>query len=351
MDETNQVQPEEKLLDERLCVNCQERRFEGEYKTKLCYDCRQAFINYPIPKWIWAFGGGILVIMLIGMFRMPLYFSSAIHLSRAEKAMDEKLYQTAQNELKQVVEAFPDNTEANAKLFIASGRNLDMLLFSKTYDNIIGKNFEDQTLLKEVEGVMAFVQSIYPKDTMLNIKVDMVKDSSAFLLTLFDTYKNNEDYLVAGVAVSNCLYDLKDYEATEKVLEEVLKVQNNFYPALSLLAATKRNLKKFDEAIAVCDKMMEENKEDINALSQKTRIEIKRKNDKQASFYATQAVKINPESIVAMEAQAMVNYFTGKKAESINLLTAIQQKEKATGDDSTISSRLRLVINGTTNYR
>lgn len=107
---------------------------------------------------------------------------------------------------------------------------------------------------------------------------------------------------------------------------------------------------KFDEATAVCNQLLEKNKEDVTVIAQKARIELKRKDDKQAAIYADEAVSIDPNSLYALEAKAMVAYYTNHKEESMQILTTIKQKEMESGDN-TISNRLLPILNGTEHYR
>ncbi len=352
-DETPVSQQDETtdLLNESLCLNCKARPFAEGSKTRICDDCRQIFIKYPIPKWIWIFTGIILLVMVIGLTRMPKYFSAAVHLGRGEKAMEEQRYYTAQKELEMAAEIFPENIEINAKLFIASAKNINYPLISKSYNQIVDRNFEDAELLAQVQLMASTLQNYNAADTNIVNRINTLKDSVALLVHEFETLSpDNEDYLIAGAMIGNHLYDLEKYAEAEKVLNTVLEKNDSYYHALSLLSAVKRNMGKFDEAIALCDRLLEKNKEDVTVLAQKARIELKRKDDKQAAVYADEALSIDPTSLYALEAKAMVAYYLNHKDESKQILNTIRQKEIESGD-TTITNRLQLILNGTESYR
>src|SRR5436305_11145102 len=102
------------------CVACGNSQTLEEHPTRLCADCRQKFINYPFPKWIWLFGGGVLVIVIISLFTLPRNLAIGIALEKGKKAAHDHNYVTAEREFKKVVAKVPTYTEGNAQLMIAS---------------------------------------------------------------------------------------------------------------------------------------------------------------------------------------------------------------------------------------
>src|SRR6218665_2194258 len=169
------------LADTGLCTSCGKNPPEAGNKNRLCGACRQKFIRYPIPVWIWIFAGAVLLLMLISLVRVPAYYSAALHLGRAEKAMDDRRYVTAQRELQQALAVFPYNSEMNGKLLIASGHNFDFATFSGAYNKIAAHNFTDKALLSEMEAMVVSLQSFFPKDSSLAGKIAMIQDSSALI--------------------------------------------------------------------------------------------------------------------------------------------------------------------------
>lgn len=346
------IEQTEKPIDERLCINCQKNRFELNYPTKLCIDCREQFINFPIPKWIWGFAIGILIVMIMGLLRMPPYLKTAMYLSKAEKAMDNKQYLTAQRELMNALSQFPENVEVNGKLIIASAKNLEFNRMWFAYNNILNKTIEDKELVFEIEGALQHVQTYFPLDTLINTRLNQLKDTAFILVNFYDTLKieHNQDLLMAGASIANRLYDINEFGKAIAILKDILSKDPNYYPALSLLSACYRNTGNYDDGIKACDQMLNINKEDLGAISQKARIELKRKNDAKAAEYAKEAMTIDPENISALEAKAMVEFFSNKKSDCLKTFAIIQKKESETGSNK-ITNRLQDIINGKVIYR
>lgn len=338
-------------IDSSLCVHCKKNKFEESSTTKICNECREQFIKYPIPKWIWGFAIGIILLMIVGMFRMPKYFGAAYHLSKAEKAIENRAFLTAQNELLQITEDVPDNVEVNGNLLIAAAYNNNYALAGFAFQKLEGKEIKDNDLFLKIQSAMTLVESYFPVDTSVYRKIALAKDSVNDLKQIynFSVVKDNIDQNIVGVYVANKLYDLELYKDAESILNKVLLKNPDFYPAISLMCAVKRNSGKYDDAIAFCDQLLVLNNEDVNAYAQKAKVEIKRKDDAKAAENISKALAIDSTNTYAMEALALLNYYTNKKAESLKIFKTIQQIEM--GGDTTITCRLRQYINGIKNYR
>lgn len=354
MEEQDHIVPTdmpEEAIDPTICFNCKSKPFEEGFPTKLCADCRAHFIKYPIPKWIWIFAAAILIIMIIGMIRMPKYVSAAYHLSKAEKAIEHKQFLTAQRELIIVFEKFPDNLDVNANLLIAAAHNHNFVLSSVAYHRIEGKEIKDDELFKNLQSSIELVGADFPEDTTLINRIIAHKDSTEAMMNIYDhlAFKDNVDQNVAGVYIASMLYDRELYTEADKLLSKVLLNRTGYYPALTMLASVKRSLKEYDMAIAICDRLLDENTEDVSVIAQKSRIELKRNQDDKAAEYAAQAMRINPEDTYALEAQAMVDYYANRKAECTKLIAKIKVIEE--GGDHVISNRLEQIITGKISYR
>ena len=338
-------------INESLCLNCQARPYVEGHSTKLCAECRVKLINFPIPKWIWIFTGIIVLMMLWGMVRMPLYLGTALHLGRAEKAMNQKHYVTALHELEKVIAHFPQNTECLTRIVICNARNMEFDKMSVALSALEGKKIEDKDLYNEVQNTINKMSLYYETDTLLARRINDAFDSAQALLAIYSEIANDKSDAanLGAVMIASNLYDLNNYSEAEKIINAVLANNASCYPALTLQIAVKRNLRKFDEAVALCDKMLEENKENVNALCQRARVELKRGNDAVAARYATQAMQLVPENTVVLETKALVEYLAGHKEESMLLFKKIKTLE--TPGDTVISTRLAVILSGQEKYR
>lgn len=351
MEENTPSAVQETELNESLCVNCQVNPFEAGHPINLCASCRTSLINYPIPKWIKIFAICLGVVIVVSIIRTQFYISAAIDLGKSEKAIENKEYLTAKRELAKVLKKFPNDLKANAEMIIASAYSFDRVAAGTAFDKIVDKQIDDDDLYNEVETAIKFLSYLSVKDTIMMKKIDELSKSKEGLLKVYHELKTNgnaDNQLKFGVA--NYLYDLNEYGESEKVAKDILANEPTNYPALGLLSAIKRETGLYDQAIKYCDEMLTINKQDIFAITQKARVELKRKHDSQAAIYAAMAMKLDPQSDSALEAMAMVDYFAGRKKESLARLAVIGVHSSQTGD-STIFNRLTPIINGSTIYR
>ena len=341
----------EDIVNLNLCVNCKKNKFEEGYATRICSECREHLVKFPIPKWIWIFATCVIVLMVIGMIRMPKYFGAAYHLSKAENAIENHAFHTAQKELTLILDDIPDNVDVNGNLFITAAYNNNYPLAIYAYQKLEGKEIKDNDLLARIELAMKLVESNFPIDTTIYSKIALAKDSVEDLKQIYNymVVKDNLDQNIVGVLIASRLYDLEFYKDAEQILEKILLKNPNFYSAITLMSSVKRNQGMYDRAIDYCDQLLELNSEDVIAFAQKAKIEIKRKDDFKAALYISKALAIDSVNISALEAKFLLNLCLNKKDESMKLFHNIQKME--VGGDTSVTERLRAYNNGNKNYR
>ncbi len=337
--------------DPNVCVNCRIEPALDGYLSKLCSTCRERFIRYPIPKWIYGFGAGVLVIMLFSMAQLPRYMGAAADFARAESAIESHNYVTAQREIEKVLRKLPSFKLAKAYMLIACCYNKELEKAGGIYAELEHQTLDDD-VVGRINTAVAFLSDMVPQDTTFSDRLMAAKkDSVPGLRKLFhelDTaYANDKNVL--QYLVADAVYDMKDYVACKAMLDTILSREPDYYLALSLLAPVHRNLGKYDEAIADCNKLLEINHEDVGTISQMSRIELKRKHDKEAASYAERAYAIDSKDISAMEAMAMVAWFAGKKQECEQMLARIKNEEA--DSELIVYNRVLRVVNGTESYR
>lgn len=293
-----------------------------------------------------------MVVIIISLFRTSTYISAAIHLGKAEKAIENKLFVTAQREIGLVLKDFPNDLISNSNMIIASSYNLDPAAAGAAYDKVANKPMENEKLLAEANKAMEYITKALPEDSVTMKKIVSASGNKEDLMKIYNSFSGltNPANEILKVHIANYLYDLKDDDHAISIVTDILKNDPGFCPALSLMSALKRNHGKYEEALACCNKMLNINKEDVYAISQKARIELKRKRDKQAAAYANEAIRINADNDYALEAKAMVEYFGGRKKESLATLNVIKMHESFSGD-STVSKRLSGILDGSIIYR
>jgi tetratricopeptide (TPR) repeat protein len=349
MEESNEPR-DEKELNPNLCVNCQQVKYEEAYTFKLCTECRTSLVNFPIPKWIYGTAAVLMIIIIIGIARTPGNFMAAMSLSRGEKALEEHRYKTAERELKQTLDLVPNSLLAEVNLMIVYAYTLDQQKFIPIFQKIGEKDIEDKELYGRVTDALNYYGSIYSIDTSFYTRLQQAGNSVPLIESTLDSNMKNfpNDYASIFLAADK-LYDLGEYGKSGKLLVDILKERENYRPALQLLIAIKRNEKKCDSAMTCCDRLLALNVEDESTIAQKAKIELKRKNDKQAVEYVKMAMDIDSNSVYSLEAKAMVQYFSDDRTGSNLTLNKIIALESA--ENHVVSERVSKIITGKEIYR
>ncbi len=351
MDDNHDVSPTQP--DQQICSNCrQEPALEG-YPNPFCANCRNNFIKYPIPKWIYGFGAIILLVMALSIIRIPPYIHTAIEFGKAQNAMKAHKYFTAQNHLKTVLQNAPAFNNGKASMFIAAAYNFDVDVARQMFTEINGVNVDiDEDLETEARTAMNFVSAMLANDTTIGDRLEAAsKDNSAGLLRLFQEVDSSaidiDTKLMSEYRIADRFYDWQNFDSCKLILNRILLVSPTHYAALQLMAATDRHLKLFDEGLAYCDKILQLNRENVNAIFLKARIELVRKNFTKAAAYRKEIATIAPGNIGCLEIDAVLAQSAGDNAKAKTLLAQIK-----TIDDSEqmIYKRMDSVINGNAPY-
>ena len=339
--------------DSSACLGCGNPNSESGYATKLCTDCRNKYSKYPIPKWILFFASVVGVLVLSGFANIYKPLMASIHLTRSIKAQQSRKYKTAAAEIDKTLALYPESVEANARAIIYYYNIPDPQKMGRYYLKIEHKHSEDKKLITEVKEALDGYAQFIPKDTALISKVQSLPlDSTAAFEEVMRNYLAHDSLDMAATSLfADRLYDMKQYERAETLLSHALVFRPDYYPAQILLCSTKRQLGKYDEALKICDKLLELNLENTAVISQKARIELKRKNDAAAARYVKQAMDIDKNDINVLETLAMLDYYSNKMAESQKLLAQIKTIEQQDQYGDFVSIRLQNFLSGKDPFR
>ncbi len=320
----------EQPINEESCANCGSHAVLKDYPTKLCADCRQAFIKFPIPKWILGFAGGILLIVLYSMIKLPANLALGIHFEKGKKAMAENKYLTAESELAKVVDKAPNYTEAKCLLAIAAFHNQDFFVENEMFQQLKGVDLKDDALLASANEVIKEMDGYIPSDSMnlllakYNNNSDSIPDA---ILEKFISAYPSELYPVQLYASS--LFNRNVYKKSDSLAQIALTMEPDFMPAISLRAGTLRYLKQYDSAIYFNNLLLAQNVESVYAISSKARTLLMQKKDAEALKTALEAQKLKQSDGYNLATLAIIYHLTGKLKERDAIVSQTQNDSLA----------------------
>ena len=312
------------------CANCGNLNVVPGYPTPLCDECRQLFIKYPLPLWVKMFAAGILLVMLFSWYTFPKNFSLGIHLENGKKAEKAGKYLTAQREYEAVLQKVPGNTEAEARLMKVSFYNEDFEIFTGMAEKLAGRSFEDDELLESLNDLVDRFTGYYPDDSLQQIILSNKLHAAPMEDTVLLNYLSlNRDiygmYYYAGVC-----FDKENYTTCDSVLNLILQDDENYIPALRLLATSQREQGQPELSIQTCNHMLAINRENAYAIASLARNYLKQKKDKEALQLALQSVETNKNEPYAIATLVLAYHFNNEQAKRDELI----RLAKVSGDST-----------------
>lgn len=327
------------------CSSCGEELSGMEGKVPLCPSCRSKFINYPIPKWIKAFGLGILLLLIISLVSLPGQISTGIHLKRGIKAANEHRFVTAQKELQQVANREPHYTEAQCRLLIAAFYNSDFSTVASCYRKLENEEVEDEELFQNLIQVLNRMGTLVPTDSfavMLDKKPQGLTEAD---YTDYFARNPHDAFALAGFA--QFLFDQNKFAAADSVLNTVLKDNPYHYTALAIKAPLKRERQQFDSSYYFIDQMLALNREDAFALASKARTLLKQHKDNEAFKMARQSLDVSPSSAYGLATMALIYHYRNDISKRDALMARAQKDSSLTESFSYVNN----IVSGKEKFR
>ncbi|HSC40307.1 MAG TPA: hypothetical protein VLD19_20630 [Chitinophagaceae bacterium] len=292
------------------CANCAAPDVLDGYPTRLCASCRDTFVKFPIPKWLWLFAGAIGVIVLFSLFTLPKNISTGIALEKGKKAERAHRYVTAQREFAKVVNAVPGYTEGHAHMMIASFYNDDYSSFLQTYKALQNVQIEDKELFARLQDISDKAINNFPGDSMrqLTAPYDSAGTTLPESILLRYIQRHGED-LYAKEQYAFLLMGRNDYRGVDSIAATMLAVDETFDVALFLRSVGQREMGHYDTSLYYCDQLLNINRESSKALASKARTLLKMKDDKEALKIALRACSLNENDSYAIATLAVAFHF------------------------------------------
>ncbi|MFD0794328.1 tetratricopeptide repeat protein [Mucilaginibacter litoreus] len=274
------------------CKNCNDLDVVHGYPILLCANCRNKFINYPIPLWVRLFGAGICLILVISLIWLPANFTAAIAISRAEKAEKNKDYITEQHELEKAFKTAPNSSDVLEHLMIASFYNDDFETLSDASAKLGNRPIEDSVMLNKLNYIITQSRLYAPSDTFnivfKNYAAKKIPDS-----TLARYVKHNPFDIYASYLLASTYDETKQYELADPLLSHILDIDSEYIPAIYYKTKVKRALNQIDSSLFYCNRILQLNHQSVYGLAAKARTLLKTGNLQEGLKLAQQSHDLN----------------------------------------------------------
>ena len=336
---------------EHACQNCGHDEPETHYDFKLCTNCRNELSNLQIPKWLQLTAGGVLLALVLSIFIGWGSFMTFITYKKAEKAFDEKKFETAARYYSQVkAKDYEMDLEVNSKRLLCYYHNFNIDSCSTMLNYLSQKSYEDMDLFGEVESTSGNLSLYFstPADSLTVPLEQIPTDSLVQRQILVENYLKKDSLSLAAIyLLGDIYYDEKEFDKAVKMLEPKAQQYPEFQSIPSLLIACYRELKQYDKAIEWSNNLLMQNQESVIAYAALSKVELKRKNDSKAMEYASMAYSIDSTHYLSLSTMALATHFNNKKKASEEYF----HRYESVASDQTSVKYYRDLVSPTSNWR
>lgn len=321
--------------DSSLCRNCNTNPIVEGFPNPLCESCRNKFIHFPIPVWVKGFGAGVLILVVIGLISFPKQIITGIHMKRAEAAIAEKRYLTAENELRKVMVAAPEMKNAKSKMLIASFYTMDLPTLVAMVNGLKGVSFEEGSNINTLNGLVADAGNFFPSDSLnrllsQNPAPPGIQDS----FRLYVIQHPYEPYAVSGYV--SMFSEKERLSWCDSILHEMLNAAPGYMPGIMAAVSIARMQRRYDSALNYCQQLLSINKEFPYAIASEARISMARGKFSEGIELAKKACALDATDGFSEATLALGYHLNHQSAERDQLI-------KRTSSDSSISSYMEFV--------
>lgn len=257
--------------DNSGCIECGHSIVLEGYPNKLCAECRQKYIKFPIPLWVKGFGIGVLVLVIISFVLNNRIYQIHRLMNKGDKLVSDQKYYSASSYFQKAIKRDSNNVKAHAMNMLCNyynGKDQDMIA---DYMWLIDRNLKDDDVPKETLIIPNIIMETYPYDSLgfELVRIDSMHEVKLMSLEkYFATHPaNNVKYYLA-----NEYFDADLFTKCDTLLNELLEDNPSNISYQSLKVALLRRQGKFEEANKICDHLLKDNKESYVAYVMKAKI-------------------------------------------------------------------------------
>lgn len=316
------------------CTSCNKYLSYGinAEKEKLCNECREKFIKYPIPKWLIIAGVLIMVIVNIQLFNsFPSGYTYRKLISHGAEAYAEKGYASAIKYYEEVDDGIELSTSDYCKLFIAYVRQYEYEKAGYILDEkIYGKEIKSDVLYRTVDNTYNEMSDYYDVSERFVMEYEKIMNAEpeeqVEILEAF--IKGHPKEYFAHYMLSNTYFDLLKFEEALEVAKKAQTLKPNLKPLNNLtLAGVYRQIGEFEESYRLIESAILINKEDSLAICAMARTMFKEDKYEEALEYLLEQNQLVQDNEYFIETLAMAYHYNNMYEERDELVEQLLTNE------------------------
>ncbi|MHB8964239.1 MAG: tetratricopeptide repeat protein [Saccharofermentanales bacterium] len=309
---------EEEPIDQVHCVACKtnERDKSENPDSVLCYDCREQYIRYPVPRWIRIAMAAAAAVVVFAMISAPVAIRDYKTFHQSMESYNDKDYNTAVNGYLAITGNRANSMKINERLFLAYAKaqrfyDAFMLLDEK----MAGKDASDETY-EEINAYIELIDSYYYTIEKTNSVFDM--DDIPGTMKALEALENDEEISDAVLLFYKSQLNIHGSELDLAVAQqkEACRIEPRFTFLNAYLGNLQRRAGDYGQAAATYRAALEVNGDDETALVGLGVLELLQGDNAEALKFIKEAYDLNKNGDFVAGAYAVALHTSGKTGEA-----------------------------------
>lgn len=307
------------------CSICGENEldcFENPH-SQLCVSCREAFIRFPVSKWVILFVAFMLIAACFGCGQMPQQILYLKQYKEAKAAYQKKNYVTAAHGLLAVTEKYPSAKDAREMYWLALLRNYEIDDAADFYnDHLLYADFSDSRSAL-LEDAYDHLYAFYESQNVLD--PDFSLSEEEFYKAAYEKYQQEKSNYTYAYFAGLYLQNDGQYAQAIQCYASSQTLAKDFLPNNSCIGDCYFMQGNSKTAAEYYSLALETNKEDTWAMNGLCATQLLQGDIKAGLETAQTAYALDASAYMASENLVIALHINGEEAQMQELITSIRE--------------------------
>lgn len=285
-------------FSEMYCRKCGIRTIDksDNPNSELCTQCREEAIHYPIPKWIYLVGVGILLLLAVSFIGFPQNLKTFRLIEGSTQRANKGYVYSTLSELESMLKKAPKKRIAVKMVDIAMAHGYyDYAAYGiDTY--LVGEDVSDSEytrITNYIDKLNCYYNTYDQYEQMISDTSPTSESANRQIINQLKGLLNRPEYL------NETLYYYMGYTATDEgerceYFEKCYELDPTYTDAAAQIANSYRREGDIETAREYLESAYAENRESASVLRSKAVIEMLSGNNEEAVQLAKEAYELNP---------------------------------------------------------
>jgi tetratricopeptide (TPR) repeat protein len=318
-------------LDSSICVVCrlyEKDTFENA-NSVLCVDCREQFIRYPIPKWLYAVFALVAAFLLIALIKVPKVITDFKTYKNAEFAYNQRNFNTSANAYLQIGDNYKTALRINERTFLSLMKAQRFEEASKILDERLAGESGSEETVDEINNYIdlmdRYIITLNKIDTIYSNK-SLEKDQIKLYAEIESLLKDKQ-YDVSIIYFSLAQINVAQNKENQaiKQLQDAFKTEPRYTYITSYLGNIQRRFSHYSDAIDSYNNALSYNRDDESAYRGLSVVNMLMGDNKKGLENAKKAYDLNKNGYYVTKTYIVALHLNGNKAEAMSINNAYKK--------------------------